>query len=203
MCWETSLAADAAGRWPARQVFVRPPRSVHSTPEAGSLAPEPLNSASRPSDGSGVRPRPPERAVELVFPEEQAIQLLRAAEEQDVAAGGVFSAGPAGVQVWSEPWNGDGGTSGSSVQLGSVEWTANAPTRAYITIHRCRVTRAGRARGVEPADLLKRASSSWPACTATPPGPTWPWPIRSSPPNRARRWYPRVVPIPVWRFAQW
>ena len=61
-----------------------------------------------------------------------------------------------GVQVWSEPWNGDGGTSGSSVQLGSVEWTANAPTRSYITIHRCRVTRAGRARGIEPADLLKR-----------------------------------------------
>lgn len=76
--------------------------------------------------------------MELVFPEEQAIQLLRAAEEQDVAAGGVFSAGPGGVQ------------------LGSVEWTANAPTRAYITIHRCRVTRAGRARGVEPADLLRR-----------------------------------------------
>jgi hypothetical protein len=104
----------------------------------------------------GVRPRSLERAVELVFPEEQAVQLLRAAEEQDVAAGGVFSAGPGGVQVWSEPWNGDGGTSGSSVQLGSVEWTANAPTRAYITIHRCRVTRAGRARGIEPADLLKR-----------------------------------------------
>jgi hypothetical protein len=30
------------------------------------------------------------------------------------------------------------------------------PTRAYITIHRCRVTGAGRARGVEPADLLRR-----------------------------------------------
>ena len=94
--------------------------------------------------------------MELVFAEEQAVRLLRAAEEQDVAAGGVFSAGPGGVQVWSEPWNGEGGTSGSSVRLGSVEWTANAPTRAYITIHRCRVTRAGRARGIEPADLLKR-----------------------------------------------
>lgn len=94
--------------------------------------------------------------MELVFPEEQAVRLLRAAEEQDVAAGGVFSAGPGGIQVWSEPWNGEGGTSGSSVQLGSVEWTANAPTRAYITIHRCLVTRAGRARGVEPADLLRR-----------------------------------------------
>jgi hypothetical protein len=94
--------------------------------------------------------------VSLVFPEEQAVRLLAAAEEQDVAAGGVFSAGPTGVQVWSEPWNGDGGTRGSSVQLGSVEWTANAPTRSYITIHRCLVTQAGRALGIEPADLLKR-----------------------------------------------
>ena len=94
--------------------------------------------------------------MSLVFPEEQAGRLLRAAEEQDVAAGGVFSAGPAGVQVWSEPWNGEGGTRGSSVQLGRVEWTANAPTRAYVTIHRCLVTSAGRALGIEPAELLKR-----------------------------------------------
>jgi hypothetical protein len=94
--------------------------------------------------------------VELVFAEEQAIRLLRAADEQDVAAGGVFSAGPGGVQVWSEPWNGEGGTSGSSVLLGSVEWTANAPARTYITIHRCRVTRAGRSHGVGEADLLRR-----------------------------------------------
>ena len=94
--------------------------------------------------------------MELVFAEEQAIRLLRAADEQDVAAGGVFSAGPGGIQVWSEPWNGEGGTSGSSVLLGSVEWTANAPARTYITIHRCRVTPAGRAQGVGEADLLRR-----------------------------------------------
>jgi hypothetical protein len=68
----------------------------------------------------------------------------------------VYSAGPGGVQVWSEPWNGEGGTSGTSVLLGSVEWTANAPARTYITVHRCRVTPAGRARGVGEADLLKR-----------------------------------------------
>ena len=37
-----------------------------------------------------------------------------------------------------------------------MEWTANAPARTYITIHRCRVTRAGRARGVGEADLLRR-----------------------------------------------
>ena len=39
-----------------------------------------------------------------------------------------------------------------------MEWTANAPARTYITItiHRCRVTRAGQARGVGEADLLRR-----------------------------------------------
>jgi hypothetical protein len=40
----------------------------------------------------GSVPESLERAVELVFPEEQAIRLLRAAEEQDVAAGGVGEA---------------------------------------------------------------------------------------------------------------
>jgi hypothetical protein len=43
-----------------------------------------------------------------------------------------------------------------ATSLGGVEWTANAPTRASITIHRCLVTRAGWARGIEPADLLGR-----------------------------------------------
>jgi hypothetical protein len=148
----TAIRPARCRRW----VFVPPPRSVHSAGEEPSLGREPLNPAPGPSDGRGDPSPTLERAVELVFPEEQAVRLLRAAEEHDVAASGVFSAGPGGVQVWSEPWNGEGGTSGSSVLLGSVEWTANAPTRAYITVHRCRVTRAGRARGVEPADLLKR-----------------------------------------------
>ena len=64
--------------------------------------------------------------------------------------------GPAGVQVWSEPWNGDGGTRGSSVHLGSVDWTYNTPTRFYITVYRCMVTQEGRNRGLEAADVLKR-----------------------------------------------
>jgi hypothetical protein len=94
--------------------------------------------------------------VALVFPEELAARLLRAAEAEDVTAGGVFSAGPAGVQVWSEPWNGEGGTRGTSLQLGSVEWTTNSPTRRYVAVHRCLVTQEGRNRGLEPSDVLER-----------------------------------------------
>jgi hypothetical protein len=50
----------------------------------------------------------------LVFPQEEAGRLLKAAKAQDVRAGGVFSAGPAGVQVWSEPWDDENGTMGTS-----------------------------------------------------------------------------------------
>jgi hypothetical protein len=79
----------------------------------------------------------------LVFPQEEAGRLLKAAKAQDVRAGGVFSAGPAGVQVWSEPWDDEGGTMGTSVHLGSVDWTYNTPTQFYITIYRCMATQEG------------------------------------------------------------
>ena len=78
------------------------------------------------------------------------------AKAQDVRAGGVFSAGPAGVQVWSEPWDDEGGTMGTSVHLGSVDWTYNTPTQFYITIYRCMATREGHTRGMEAADVLKQ-----------------------------------------------
>ena len=92
----------------------------------------------------------------LVFPQEEAGRLLKAAKAQDVRAGGVFSAGPAGVQVWSEPWDAEGGTMGTSVHLGSVDWTYNTPTQFYITIYRCMATQEGHTRGLEAADILKQ-----------------------------------------------
>jgi len=82
----------------------------------------------------------------LIFPQEEAGRLLKAAKAQDVRAGGVFSAGPAGVQVWSEPWDDEGGTMGNSVHLGSVDWTYNTPTQFYITIYRCMATQEGHSR---------------------------------------------------------
>src|SRR5215218_5551315 len=149
----TSLAAGGAGE-PAHWGL----RCAASIGSFGRRTP--ILSSTRPSghpmaEGS-VRPRVPGAS--------RGAGLRRGAGHP-AAAGGrgagrgrrrVFSAGPGGIQVWSEPWNGEGGTSGSSVLLGSVEWTANAPTRTYITIHRCRVTGAEGARGVGEADLLRR-----------------------------------------------
>jgi hypothetical protein len=74
----------------------------------------------------------------LVFPEDQANRLLPAAEAEDVTTGG---------------------TRGTSVQLGSVDWTYNTPTRFCITVYRCMVTQEGRNRGLEAVSDPFRAAS--------------------------------------------
>lgn len=79
----------------------------------------------------------------LVLDERVARELLQEAARFDVSAGGRFSAGPAGVQVWSGPWDGPGGTKGSAVHLGSVDWTYDTPSKNYVTIYRSMVTQAG------------------------------------------------------------
>lgn len=79
----------------------------------------------------------------LVLDERVARELLQEAARYDVSAGGRFSAGPAGVQVWTGPWNGEGGTKGTAVHLGSVDWTYDTPSKNYVTIYRSMVTQAG------------------------------------------------------------
>ncbi|MCW2614355.1 MAG: hypothetical protein JWN08_1349 [Frankiales bacterium] len=92
----------------------------------------------------------------IVLPDREARSLLVAADRADVAHGGCFSAGPAGVQVWSGPWSGPAGGKGSSTHLGSVDWSYDTPSRHYITIYRVMVTAAGAASGATPAGLLDR-----------------------------------------------
>ena len=102
---------------------------------------------SAPAVASQVRPA-------IVLPDREARTLLHVAEREDVSRGGCFSAGPAGVQVWSGPWDGVGGSHGSSEHLGSVDWSYDTPTRHYITIYRVLVTVKGVAAGFTPADIL-------------------------------------------------
>ena len=98
---------------------------------------------------SAVRPS-------LVLPEREARALLSAAAREDVGRGGHFSAGPAGVQMWSAPWDGAVGSHGSSTHLGSVDWSYDTPVRHYITIYRVLVTAAGVASGETTASVLTR-----------------------------------------------
>jgi len=92
----------------------------------------------------------------LVLPDKQARDLLAGAHREDVSRAGCFSAGPAGVQVWSGPWDGTLGTHGHSEHWGSVDWCYDTPTRHYITIYRVMVTAQGAAAGQTTDALLRR-----------------------------------------------
>jgi hypothetical protein len=92
----------------------------------------------------------------LVLPEREGRALLAAAQREDVSAGGCFSAGPAGIQVWSGPWEGAGGSRGDSKHLGSVDWSYDTPVRHYITIYRVLVTALGVEAGETTHSVLER-----------------------------------------------
>jgi len=96
----------------------------------------------------------------LVLDERVARALLREAERLDVTAGGRFSAGPAGIQVWTGPWDAAGGTMrGTSVHLGSVDWTYDTPSKNYATVYRSMVTNAGVERGETTESILRAVLS--------------------------------------------
>ncbi len=90
----------------------------------------------------------------LVLPEREARHLLAAAARADVSRGGYFSAGPAGVQLWSGPWDGPGGSHGGAVHLGSVDWAYDTPARHYITVYRVLVTATGAEDGLSTESVL-------------------------------------------------
>lgn len=92
----------------------------------------------------------------LVLPEREGRALLAAAQREDVSNGGCFSAGPAGIQVWSGPWVGAGGSRGEAQHLGSVDWSYDTPVRHYITIYRVLVTSPGVEAGETTASVLER-----------------------------------------------
>lgn len=92
----------------------------------------------------------------LVLPEREGRALLAAAQREDVSNGGCFSAGPAGIQVWSGPWEGTGGSRGDAKHLGSVDWSYDTPVRHYITIYRVLVTAPGVDAGESTASILER-----------------------------------------------
>jgi hypothetical protein len=99
-----------------------------------------------PALSSQVRPA-------IVLPERETRALLQAAGRLDVASGGCFSAGPAGIQLWSH--GGDAGRP-ARVHLGSVDWIYDTPVRHYATIYRSMVTAAGVDAGETTASVLAR-----------------------------------------------
>lgn len=104
----------------------------------------------RPGSGSSSQVRD-----DVLVPDERARALLAVAAAADVASGGTFSPGPAGVQVWSGPWDAPTGGPGTASHLGSVDWSWDTP-RGYVTVYRVMVTAAGTAAGLTTDALLGR-----------------------------------------------
>ena len=104
-----------------------------------------------PALSSHVRPA-------LVLAERESRQLLEAAKNHDVARGGRFSAGPACIQVWDRPWDGEGDP-GTATHLGSVDWSYDTPVRHYVTIYRAMVTAAGIENGASTLSVLQAVMS--------------------------------------------
>ena len=107
------------------------------------------NAIAVPALASQVRPA-------IVLPERETRELITAAQRNDVSQGGCFSAGPAGIQVWSGPWDGAAGGHGSAVLLGSVDWSYDTPVRHYATVYRAMVTASGLAAGETTTSMLAR-----------------------------------------------
>ena len=78
------------------------------------------------------------------------------ANRDDVSHGGPFAAGPAGIQVWDGPFNGENGTHGTAKHLGSVDWSYDTPTKHYVTIYRAMVTQNGVDAGLSPLTILSQ-----------------------------------------------
>ena len=92
----------------------------------------------------------------LVLPEAEGRRLLAAAQREDVSRGGCFSAGPAGIQLWSGPWQGLGGSRGDAQHLGSVDWSYDTPVRHYLTVYRVLVTAGGVEAHQTPESILRQ-----------------------------------------------
>lgn len=111
---------------------------IHSVPVPGPASAVQLkpNAVAVPALASHVRPA-------LVLPEQESRSLLTAARREDVGMGGRFSAGPAGIQLWSGPFDGPNGSIGGAKHLGSVDWSYDTPAKHYVTIYRVMVTQSG------------------------------------------------------------
>ena len=95
-----------------------------------------------------------EKLPDVVLPAAQARAALSEAARQDVSAGGCFSPGPAGVQLWDGPWNGVGGRVGTAQHLGSVDWSWDTPSAGFVTVYRVLLTAAGSRAGLTTHAVL-------------------------------------------------
>jgi hypothetical protein len=88
-----------------------------------------------------------------------ALRVLEQLRRLDVAHGGVWNATSSLWQRYDVPWNGPGGSRGTSVLDGSIAVTYDTPRRHEITIYKVTVTEAGATHGWTVESLCDDALS--------------------------------------------
>jgi hypothetical protein len=78
-----------------------------------------------------------------VLPERAAQLILSALNGQDVSRGGVWNTTTTLWQRYDRPWDGQLGSRGNSVLIGSIAVIYGTPTRGSITVYRAAVTGEG------------------------------------------------------------
>ena len=103
-----------------------------------------------------------------ILHETHAREVLRELEGQDVGAGGVWNASIGLWQRYDHPWDGPGGTMGTSRLVGTIATVYGSPTKFEITIYRATVSVYGLQSGwtVESLcdDALRAAGLSLASC---------------------------------------
>lgn len=100
-----------------------------------------------------------------------ATQIVKELENRDVSRGGVWSATPGLWQRYDHPWDGPGGTHGTSKLVGTIGAIYGSPSKYDITIYRATVTEHGLVKGwsVEGLcdDVLKYVDLTLATCPRT------------------------------------
>jgi hypothetical protein len=78
-----------------------------------------------------------------VVPDASATRIIRELNSRDVSRGGVWNASATVWQRYNAPWDGIGGTRGSSFVVGTIAVAYGMPVRDHITIYRVTVTEQG------------------------------------------------------------
>jgi hypothetical protein len=92
-----------------------------------------------------------------VLDHQTAVRLVDELRAQDVASGGRWLATPALWQHYDVPWNGPGGSRGTSQLMGSIAVMYDAPARQQITLYRVALTDAGLAAGFSVDSICNTA----------------------------------------------
>jgi hypothetical protein len=92
-----------------------------------------------------------------ILTEASAARVIRELEMRDVSRGGVWNATPAVWQRFDRPWDGVGGSRGSSRLIGSVAVVYDSPVRHQITIYKVSLSEVGVSMGYTVEQMCDEA----------------------------------------------